>query len=172
MLKLCGILLLLCGSTGLGWTLKEAQKTRLEELYRLQEILRMLQNEITYSRTSIPEACRRIGERAKEPYRSALLGIHEEIVRNRGEAFDRIWKKQMENCLGQIRISGEDRKLLLDFGGCIGHMDGEMQAELIAGYMHRLSISADRMEKEISSRCKVIMSLSVMGGFMAAIILI
>ena len=38
--------------------------------------------------------------------------------------------------------------------------------------MHKLEIAIGRMEKEMADKCKVIMSLSVMGGLMLVIILL
>lgn len=172
MLKLCGVLLLLSGSTGLGWSIKEALQSRLKELYRLREILCTLQNEIVYSRTTMPEACCRMGESLPNPYQEAFLGIHQSMVQNSGEAFAEIWKRQMNPCLSQIDISRGDKELLLEFGNCIGQIDNKLQAELVTGYMNRLELSIDRLEKEMSNRCRVIMSLSIMGGLMMTIILL
>ena len=99
MLRLVGVLLLMAGSIGLGWSIKEKWKASLEVLYQMRQIFEMLQNEIAYSRASLPEACGRIGGRVEEPYRGAFISIRHEMLANRGLPFFTIWKEEMEECM-------------------------------------------------------------------------
>lgn len=156
----------------MGWSVRDRLKGKLNDLYQIREMFKMLQNEIIYSRAALPEACRHIGERVNKPYAEAFKSIHEEMIANSGQSFCLVWKKHMGKCLQEITVSGEDKKILLEFGNCIGFMDGTMQAQAVEQYMHRLNLSIEKMEKEMADKCKVIMSLSVMGGLMLAIILI
>lgn len=172
MLRLIGIIFLVGGSIGMGWSMRDRLKKNLDTLYQIRQIFKMLQNEIIYSRASLPEACRHISEKVNQPYSSAFLAIHEEMNVNSGESFTLIWKKHMNKCIKEISVSAEDKNILLEFGNSIGYLDGTMQAQAIEQYMHRLDVSVSKMEKEMTDKCKVIMSLSVMGGLMIAIILI
>ncbi len=172
MLRVIGVLLLMAGSVGTGWSIKEKWKASLEVLYQMRQILEMFQNEIAYSRASLPEACSRIGARVEEPYRGAFISIREEMLANRGLPFDTIWKEEMKKCLEKLPAAGGDKRVFLDFGSCIGYMDGEMQAEAVEQYVHKLNISIERMEKDMWNKYKVIMSLSIMGGLMLAIMLL
>ena len=47
-----------------------------------------------------------------------------------------------------------------------------MQAEAVEQYIHKLNISIEKMEKDMWNKYKVIMSLSIMGGLMLAIMLL
>ncbi len=172
MFRLIGVLLLMAGSIGIGWSVKERLKKNLEDLYRMKQILHMLQNEIEYSRAPLPEACARVGNRVPEPYRSAFFSIRREMLVNDGRSFWEIWSRQMEECMKELSVAREDKTNFLDFGNCIGFMDGKMQAGAVGQYMHKLDISIGRMEKEMADKCKVIMSLSIMGGLMLVIILL
>ena len=78
----------------------------------------------------------------------------------------------MEECMKELSVAREDKRNFLDFGNCIGFMAGKMQAGAVGQYMHKLDISIGRMEKEMADKCKVIMSLSIMGGLMLVIILL
>lgn len=172
MLRLVGMLLLVGGSVGMGWVVRERLKGNLEGLYQIRHIFQMFQNEITYSRASLPEACLRISGRVKEPYSSAFAAIHKEMLFNDGQSFSAVWVKHMKSCLQSMMIAEEDKKVFLEFGNCAGYMDGQMQAQTMEQYMHRLDISVGRMEKDISDKCRVAMTLSVMGGLMLVILLI
>ena len=68
MLRLVGALFLVIGSVGMGAWIKERLKGKLEEVYQIRHIFQLFQNEIIYSRASLPEACLRISGQVKEPY--------------------------------------------------------------------------------------------------------
>ncbi len=172
MLRLIGILFLMGGSFGLGLSLKNRMKDNLNALYQIQQIFKMLQNEITYSKAPLPEACRRIGSRIKEPYGKAFKEIYEKMLLNNGCSFSEVWKECMKKCLKGAVLSEEEKRVCLDFGDCAVYMDEKMQAEAIEQYLHRLELSVKKLEEDMINKSKVIMSLSVMGGLFVAIILI
>lgn len=47
-----------------------------------------------------------------------------------------------------------------------------MQIQAVEQYIYKLDISIKRMEKDMTDKCKVVMSLSIMGGLVLAIILL
>ena len=67
MLRFAGVVLLMVGCIGSGWSAKERLKKTLDDLYRIRQIFQMFQSEIAYSKAPIPEACLRIGNRTGEP---------------------------------------------------------------------------------------------------------
>ncbi len=172
MLRVAGAVLLMAGCIGSGWSAKERLKKNLDDLYRIRQIFQMFQSEIAYNRAPLPEACMRIGNRLEEPYRSALLSVREEMLADHGESFLNIWDRQIGICMRKLSLAEADKRLLLDFGSCIGYIDGKMQTQAVEQYIHKLDISIGRMEKDMADKCKVIMSLSIMGGLLLAIILL
>lgn len=160
------------GSIGVGVALRDRVKRGLEQLYQMRQIMKMFQSEITYTHAPLPEACRRVGGQVKSPYREALLQIHEQMQQNAGESFDIIWKRHMGKCLKQLDVHREEQRILYEFGESVGFMDGQMQTEILGQLIYKLELAIDRQEKEQVNKCRVIMSLSVMGGLMVAIILI
>lgn len=172
MLRVAGAVLLMAGCIGSGWSAKERLKKNLDDLYRIRQIFQMFQSEIAYSRAPLPEACMRIGNRLEEPYRSALLSVREEMLADHGKSFLDIWDRQIGICMRKLSLVEADKRLLLDFGSCVGYIDGKMQTQAVEQYIHKLDISIGRMEKDMADKCKVIMSLSIMGGLLLAIILL
>lgn len=172
MLRLLGILCLSFGCMGFGWSFKDRLKRGLEEAYQARQMFLLLQNEIVYSRASLPEACFRAAGRIPEPYRGAFLKIHEEMSANHGTAFDAVWRGQMKECVRKLALSGEEKGWLLELGNCVGFMDGRMQAQILEQYARRLELSIEKQEREMADKSKVIMCLSVMGGLMVVVVLI
>lgn len=172
MLRIIGIITLLIGCIGLGLSLQNRMKDNLSSLNRIRQIFLMLQNEIIYSKASLPEACKRIGERTQEPYKSSFYQIYEIMAQNRGDSFSKVWKDNMSECTALLPLAQNDKNIFLSFGDCAGFMDGKMQADAIEQYIHDLDLSVKKLEEEMAGKSKVIMSLSVMGGLLAVIILI
>ncbi len=172
MLRLLGICFLSAGCMGLGWSLKERLKKSLEEMYQIRQMMQMMQNEIIYSRAPLPEACLRIAGRTGEPYRKAFAGIHKEMSENRGTPFGTVWKCRMEECVCGLVLPVEEKARLVELGGSAGFMDGGMQAQVLEQYIRRLDLSIGKQEKEMADKSRVIMSLSVMGGLLIAVILV
>lgn len=172
MLRLLGSICLLIGSVGVGWSWRERFKTELTQLYEMRQMFKMFQSEIIYSHVPLHEACRRIAGQVKMPYRDALVKIHENMLKNNGEAFGGIWQREMDVCMKQLTVRGEERRILYDFGESVGFMDERMQVEILEQLIYKLELAIDRKEKELANRCRVVMSLSVMGGMMVVILLI
>lgn len=172
MLQIIGIIFLICGSAGIGFTFRKRMKDNLDTLYQMRQIFKMMQNEIMYSKASLPEACRRIGKNTESPYKEAFEGIYQEMLLNNGNPFSIIWKQNMNGCLKNLPISDEDKNVCLNFGDCAGFIDEKMQADAIEQYMHNLDISVKKLEEDMTNKGKVIMSLSIMGGLLVAVILI
>ncbi len=143
-----------------------------QELYRFRTILQMLQQEILYHKSSLPEACRRIGISSEEPYRSAFLRVHEAMCSSQGESFLQIWQKYMTECMQDVHVSAEEKRILLDLGSCAAYSDERAQAEAMDLYLHRLDLAAERLEKNLADKEKVIMSMSIMGGLLLSVILL
>lgn len=172
MLKAAGVALLMIGSIGMGLVLKKEAGDHLQELYRFRTILQMLQNEILYHKSPLPEVCLRIGSSLEDPYRSAFFRIHDEMTGRCGESFLQIWQKHMTVCLKAVKVSPGEKDILLELGSCAAYSDERAQAEAINLYMHRLDLAADRLEKNLEHKEKLIMSMSVMGGLLLAVILL
>ena len=54
MLRFAGVVLLMVGCIGSGWSAKERLKKTLDDLYRIRQIFQMFQSEIAYSKAPIP----------------------------------------------------------------------------------------------------------------------
>lgn len=172
MLRLLGGICLLTGSVGMGWSWREYLKQEVAQLYEMRQIMKMFQSEITYSHVPLQEACRRISGQVREPYKEAFLKIHEHMLRNNGEKFEEIWKEQIKVCMQQLAVRGEEKRFLYEFGTNVGFMDERMQVEVLEQLMDKLQLAIDRQERELANKCRVVMSISVLGGLMLTILLI
>lgn len=172
MLHLLGSICIIGGSTGLAFRLVQEMRQRMRGMNQMEEILALFQNEIGYSRASLPEACLSIEKRVAEPYRNALQQIRLETEQNSGAGFPDIWRDKMGAALRDVPLKKEEKEIFLSFAAGMGYSDSEMQIRVIERQKIQLAGIKERLEKSMESKAKVITSMGILGGLMLVIILL
>ena len=171
MLRLAGGIMIVAGCFGLGMWYRSQFILQLQTLRELLRILEMLMGEIRFGKSTLPECCKRVGERQREPYRSTLLQIYRKMNENTGEGFQTIFFENMEACLQKVPISKEDRKHFLSFAVGDGFEDGCMQLRAVERSREMLLLSAEKMERENTEKCRMALGLGAMSGLLLIVIL-
>jgi len=138
----------------------------------MQEIFRLFQSEISYSKAAFPEVCLAVSDRVIEPYKTAMKEIYGQVIEKSGTQFPEIWKVTMESCLKDIPVRKEEREIFLEFGNRIGFIDWETQAGMLEKSRTQLEALYVQLKKEMENKEKVITGMGVLGGLMLVIILI
>lgn len=129
-------------------------------------------SEIQYGKATLPECCKRVGERQKEPFRSAFFQIYQIMHSNTGENFPQVFCTEMENCLKKQPVTGEDREAFLSFAKGESFGDGRMQLRTIERSKELLQLTIGKLEKENAEKCRMAVGLGVMSGLLLVIILV
>ena len=164
--------MIVAGCLGLGLWYRSQFILRLAVLRKLMEILEMLMSEIRYGKATLPECCKRVGERQKEPFQGSLLRIYEIMCRNTGESFPDVFCGEMEDCLRTLPITEEDRTSFLLFARGESFGDDCMQLRTIERSRELLLLTIDKLEKENTQKCRMAVGLGAMSGLLVIIILI
>lgn len=172
MLKLIGAGLVLFGTAGYAFSCKRDLQERLYHTRCLKNILELLESEICYSRSSLPEACRMIGNRVEEPYREGLLSVCKVMEENEGLPFSLIWKKQMGESLQKTAAPKKERTLFLQFADSTGFADHQMQLRVLEQCRECLEQSVKKQEECMENKTKVVMSMGLIGGLFLTIVLL
>ncbi len=129
-------------------------------------------SEIRYGKSTLPECCKRIGERQQEPYRSSLLRVYHIMEENKGEGFDTVFCRQMEECFDKLPLTKEDREQFLGFARGNSFEDGRMQLKNIESSRELLKLTVTGLEKENAQKCRMAVGLGAMSGLLLVIILL
>lgn len=93
MLKAAGLFLLFSGCFSLGIGKSRGLKKRLELLRELKKLLLLLSGEIRCAKTPLPEAFRKIGRKAEDPFGTFFQKVAEELTGEKQEtAGDRFFQ--------------------------------------------------------------------------------
>lgn len=172
MFRLLAAILILYGSIGFSFRLCQELRQRLRSIEQMQEIFRLFQSEISYSRAALPDVCLAVSGRVSEPYKGTMREIYEETIKRSGTQFPDIWHAKMTQCLEKLPLKKEEREIFLEFGNRLGVCDWEMQVAMLEKHRAQLEGLYIQLKSAMANKEKVITSMGILGGLMLIIILI
>lgn len=174
MIKMCGIILILASSAGIGFNLSNIMRLRLNELTELKKMILMLRGEIKYTGTPLGEAFGVISRRTKGVYSELFKNTGMELNALSGKTLPEIWKEQFTSELmkNESHLSDKDFKWLLQFAEGLGYLDKEMQLGTIELYMEQLDEIIEAGTKDFTKNSKLCKALGICAGLFLTIILI
>ena len=96
MLKAAGLFLLFSGCFSLGIGKSRGLKKRLELLRELKKLLLLLSGEIRCVKTPLPEAFRKIGRKAEDPFGTFFQKVAEELTGEGRKLPETAFSRQMK----------------------------------------------------------------------------
>lgn len=172
MLKLIGASCIIAGSTGIGFWYRNRFHAALYHLRCMQRILERFMSEIRYGKATLPECCRKIGENAEEPYRTALLSVYQGMAAHDGSNFFQKWQEHMGQAVMEAPVSKAEKEIFLGFAGCSGLADNQMQIRAIEQYRDMLVSAIKSREADLEKQGRMAAGLGIMSGLLLAVVLI
>lgn len=132
-LKLAGSLMVVLATSLLGHQIAAAYARRPQQLRLLRTALQMLETEVIYARSLLPEALEMVAARldghgpGSDPVARLFLYCRDELRRGEGLTGAEAWAKAVEKIFAQTALKPGDREILLAFGTYLGASDKEDQ---------------------------------------------
>ena len=106
-MKGIGIILIVLGTSGIGYLTAADLKRHLNDLRWLRRIMLLLKEEITYTHAPLGEAFARISGKVKAPYCLFLTQVSGQLARRAGSSFAEIWCCAVEERLHTTKLTRE-----------------------------------------------------------------
>ena len=132
----------------------------------------ILESEVNYSRTTLPEGLERTGLKVGGRFGTCLCEISSQMRGGSGILFSAAWDQRIGIWLKETCLREKERELLLSFPGFTGFSDGQLQRLEIQRFGDELKCTERKAAEEEKERRKLIMSLSVMAGIFTAVLLV
>ena len=172
MIKIIGCLIIILSSSTLGFLMGSKFNLRVRELKLLKVSLQMLETEIAYSNTPLPEAFDNISKRSKNPIKDIFsnmsINLYKRIYSTVGEAFD----VSIEKIKDKTCFSKDDLEVLKSFGNSIGTSDVNGQIKAFKLVLKQLDQQEIKAEEQRCKNEKMYKSLGFLAGVAIALILI
>ncbi len=172
MFKLIGSVLIILSSSSLGYMIGMRYSMRVREIKLLKISLQMLETEIAYSNTPLPEALKIVCKKSKHPiniiFNKAAANLGKKDCVSVGDAFC----KSLDDAKGMYSLIDEDIDILRSFGHSLGSsdVDGQIKSfSLIIKELDAQEIKAEEMRKKNENMYK---NLGFLAGVAITILLI
>ncbi|MTI79979.1 MAG: stage III sporulation protein AB [Firmicutes bacterium] len=172
MLKIIGALVILCSCGYAGFSVARDYQRRPKDLRYLQSALQMLETEISYGATPLPDALEQVANRCDKSVAQLFLETRNRLLSGDGitarEALDDTLKKFSRNSA----IKNSDASVLRALGTSLGISDREDQVKHLQLAREQLRIEAAKAEEEAAKNVKLYNYLGVLGGLTIILIFI
>lgn len=170
-MKLAGIIVILVSAGSVGFRIAAGLKKRCRMLQQLLAAIAVLQNEIVFCGTPLPQAFALAAVASYGPTEALFSAMAREMDRRRwllpAAALDLAWREQPE-----LQTEEELRQIFLALMSSLGKYDRDNQVHALETARNRLTDLLHGAEQERSIRSKTYEALGVCAGLALAILLI
>ncbi|GAW94158.1 stage III sporulation protein SpoIIIAB [Calderihabitans maritimus] len=125
-----GLTVVACGLMGI--TVSRNYTLRPMQLRALQSALQMLETEMVFTATPLPEALERIGRHSSLPLSLLFCGASQHLKGNEGYTAAEAWEKALDSFAEYTALTTEDQEILRRFGQGLGNSSTEEQVKNLA----------------------------------------
>lgn len=172
MIKLVGLIFIILSSSGLGYVLGTRFSMRVRELKLLKVALQMLETEIVYSNTPLPQAFESIQWRTSKPvnelFKMMSSNLNKKIYGTVGEAFS----SAIDGVKEKMALEKDDIEILKSFGYSIGNSDVEGQVKSFKMILKQLDSQEIKAEESRNKSERMYKNLGLLTGIAIAILLL
>lgn len=172
MLKFIGCIFIVFSSSGLGYILGTKFSARVREIKLLKMSLQLLETEIVYSNTPLPDAFEIISKKSSIPikyiFKNMSVKLKNKLYSTVSEAFESSLNETNE----KLSLSKEDMEILKVFGCSIGNSDIEGQVKSFKMIIKQLEGQEAKAEESRNKNEKMYKNLGFLTGLALAILLL
>lgn len=172
MIKLLGALVVVFSCTLIGLTVASAYSRRPGEIRALQNALQLLETEIAYGATPLPDALSSVAERCDSRVALLFSLSARELMTMRGITAREAWEYALAEFYPKSALNRVDRSILLELGNSLGVSDREDQIKHLMLAKEQLKLEQAKAEDASIKNTKVYNYLGFLGGLTIVLILI
>lgn len=172
MVKIIGVIIVVFSGICFGFRKAEKEKKRLEQGIALKRMLYLLQGEIRYGFTPLPEAICVIAKKAFDEFQPFLLETARRLGTYEEASFSHVWQESLTQYLEPVILEKKFLEPIQSMGETIGYLDKEMQEKTIGFAIEQLEDEIFQMKDQVIKNCKMYRSLGLSCSLLIVIILI
>lgn len=172
MLKLLGALLVICGSTAVGFFYSEKFKNRTQQLNEFLRCLYQLQNEIVYTHTNLPEGLKNLSKTSTFPIGKFFKEISELLENNKVDTVFDAFTQGFEIEKNEMFLEKEDIEVIMNFSKTLGESDIEGHKKIFSLVVENLKKQTQISENIMYKNVKMYRALGFSTGAALIILLL
>lgn len=172
MLKLIFIMCIFIISTYVGFSYGETFRRREEELKEILKGLTILQNDVVYGATPLPEAFEKLSCKLGEPLSFFVKAIAERLIKGEVESVYHGAAKEFNVLENKFYLYEEDKKVMGDFFKSLGESGVYGQEKIFSLAIEGIKINLKEADEFAKKNVKLYRYLGICFGAMISIFII
>ena len=172
MIRILGILILITGSTGCAFSIVKERGVYLERCRMWQEVFQLMENEIAFSKSSLPEICERAGTYLSGNKKLFLDRIGRALGEDNGDTLGEVWRREAKEIFQKEPLKEEIEKEVEELGERLCFEDGDMQRKMLQDAEKYIRKHQKEQEDLNRERNKLTLCAGIMGGLLLTILLL
>lgn len=170
MIKLLGAIIIITCTGLLGMSKARKYALRPAELRNLQSALQILETEIIYGATPLPEAMEQVAARTEKSISSFFGNVRKELLSMTGCTVKEAWDRALELFASRTVLDKADISILRQLGTYLGMSDREDQAKHLHLAMEQLKLEAANAAEKAKTHVKLWNYLGFLSGLLLVIL--
>lgn len=172
MLKILGSIIIIAGTTVIGFTYSNIFLQRVKQLRDMQFALNMMETEIAYTATPLIEVLFSVGEKSSSIIKKIFIGIAEALVSKKKNSVYEAFIDTYDQLKSDIYLDKEEIGVISAFMQSLGGSDVEGQKKNINITIKKLEVFEKRAEEIRTKNEKLYRYLGLSFGVLIVIILV
>ncbi|MEW6082627.1 MAG: stage III sporulation protein AB [Bacillota bacterium] len=170
-LRILGSLLVVAALSVLGEVGAASLRERTATLRRLQSALEILQTEISFLKTPLPEALRRVGQLTGGAVAEFFIAAGRRI-QDSGLPAERGWREALEEFSASTSLTAEDSEVLRGLGKTLGISDRLDQSRHLDLARERLAALEAQAREDEARNSRIYRYLGILSGLALVLLLL
>jgi stage III sporulation protein AB len=170
-LKLIGGLLVVSATGLAGWAVARVYARRPVELRLFISALQLLETEITYVTTPLPDALDRVAQQVEFPVALFFRRVARELGQQAGCSAREVWNRALEWYFHKSALVRNDLGILRGLGNNIGISDRDDQGKHLRLAAEQLKMALVAAEESASKNVKMWNYIGLLGGLIIVLAL-
>ncbi|MCG0274974.1 MAG: stage III sporulation protein AB [Thermosediminibacteraceae bacterium] len=169
--KILGSILVIFSSTMIGFTIAGFYKQRPRALRNFQIALSMLETEIDYGQSPLPEALNNVSKRCESSISMFLKRVRQLLLSLEGYTAGEAWEIALKEFKAQFPLNESDFEILAAFGKYLGSSDKDDQIRNLKLTLSQLKQQETLAIEERQKNEKLWKYLGVLSGLTVVLLL-
>ena len=165
-----GIVIIISSMVGIAIANRYAMRPA--QLRALQSGINILQTEILYFSSPLPEALHKVSKAISDDISIIFNRASKGLMEKKRYTINEVWTRAVEDSMDTTALTEEDKVILINFGLGLGNSDKESQVrhfQLIMEQIKKQEVKAEEIRKKNE---KLYKSLGVLGGMAITVLIL
>ena len=171
LLKIAGSAAVLLACAGFGFFAASEVERREQQLRSLYASFLLIQGDIRYRKSSLPEAFLMAG-RKQGDFAAFFDAVARRLYRYEDGSFEQVFCEELRKCAKESALKKKDIALLEQLSGMCGQMDGELTMVAFDWYLEQAGEEIDVLARENVQKTALLKRMGILAGIFLLVLLL